>query len=317
VTVPDSSSTLVNIVNKRVTGGEVVLFRPELTRSYEGSHPYRAVRLTNTSGFTLEKGPVTIYSQGTFVGEGFLERLEKGATIFLTYAIDGRVTMTRQQDWTQEVVRMLKIANGKIQSEMLHVDRRRFKVINRHEKPITAYVKSIPRSGYKLRTTPAGTVQTAGASYVPVTVAAGGTQELGIEWISPTRRWLAVDTSMATSVLKLFLGSGRVPASIKPTLDKILTAKRRLEEIRRETERISKLKSELSSDQSRIRSNLNLLRKVKGNAALRARLTRNLAKLEDRLTKLTSQYVKLDEERARLRGTMQALIGEITLDLSK
>jgi predicted nucleic acid-binding Zn-ribbon protein len=122
---------------------------------------------------------------------------------------------------------------------------------------------------------------------------------------------------MATSVLKLFLGSGRVPASIKPTLDKILTAKRRLEQIRRETDRVSKLKSELSSDQSRIRSNLNLLRKVKGNAALRARLTRNLAKLEDRLTKLTSQYVKLDEERARLRGTMQALIGEITLDLSK
>jgi len=68
---------------------------------------------------------------------------------------------------------------------------------------------------------------------------------------------------------------------------------------------------------TRIRSNLDLLRKVKGNAALRTRLTRNLAKLEERLNQLTASYVKLDEERARLRGTMQALIGEITLDASE
>jgi hypothetical protein len=315
VTVPDSSSTLVNIVNTRVPGGEVVLFRPELTRSYAASHPYRAVRFSNESGFTLEKGPVAIYSRGTFVGEGFLERMEKGSTIFLTFSIDGSVSMTRKHERAQEVLKMLKIARGQIQSEVLHIDRRIYSVTNRHDRPVTAYVKTIaPSSTYELRNPPAQTVTTPAASYVPVTVQPGRSATLKVEWISPTRRWLAVDTSMATTVLKLFSSSGKVPAAIKPTLDKILAAKGRVAEIDAELARISRTKRELSSDQDRVRANLNLLRKVKGNAALRARLTRSLAKLEERLGKLTSRYVKLDEERARLKGTIRALIGEISFD---
>lgn len=317
VTVPDNSSTLVNIVNTRVKGGEVVLFRPELTRSYSAAHPYRAVRMANTTGFTLEKGPVTIYSQGTFVGEGFVERMEKDATIFLTYAIDGRVSMSRSTGWGREVVKLLKISGGRIRSEMLQIDRRKYTLESRHDKPITAYIKSIGRSGYKLRKAPAETVKTAAASYVPVTVPAGGKAKIEIEWVRPTRSWLGVDTSMATSVLKLYVSSGKVPAAIRPALDKILKAKRRLDLITVEISRIKRLKRELAEDQARVRDNLNLLRKVRGNAALRQRLTRNLGKLEAKLTKLTGQYVKLDEERARLRGTIRALIGEITLDTTK
>ena len=69
---------------------------------------------------------------------------------------------------------------------------------------------------------------------------------------------------MATTVLKMFFSSGKVPAAIKPTLDKILSAKARLADISTELSRISRLKRELAGDQSRIRSNLDLLRKVKG-----------------------------------------------------
>ena len=315
VTVPDSSSTLVNIVNSRVPGGEVVLFRPELTSSYAASHPYRAVRFTNDSGFTLEKGPVAIYSKGTFVGEGFLERMEKGSTIFLTFSIDANVSMKRTREHTQEVLRMLKIARGKIESEMMSVDRQVFEITNRHEREVAAYVKTMPPStSYKLRNPPKDTVTTAGASYVPVTVAPGKSAKLTIEWVSPTRRWLAIDSSMATTVLKLFSSSGKIPAGLKPTIDKILAAKGRIAEIDGELGRISRQKSELSSDQDRVRANLDLLRKVKGNAALRARLTASLAKLEEQLSKLTSSYVKLDEEKARLEGTIRALIGEISFE---
>ena len=318
VTVPDSSSTLVNIVNTRMPGGEVVLFRPELTRGYKASHPYRAVRFTNNTELTLEQGPVTIYSHNTFVGEGFLEQMEKGATIFLTYSIDGKVTLTRRRNWDREVVKLLRISGGQIYSEVLSVDRRTFTVTNRHEKPITAFVKSLPPSGrHKLRKPPKDTVTTASANYVPVVVPAGGTAKLVIEWVSPTKTWYGVDSSMATTVLKLYSSSGKVPAAIRPTLEKILKAKSRLIEISAETRRISKLKAELTRDVSRIRANLNLLRKVKGNAGLRARMTRSLAKLELKLGKLTASYVKLDEERALLRGTMRALIGEIRLDNSK
>ena len=63
-----------------------------------------------------------------------------------------------------------------------------------------------------------------------------------------------------------------------------------------------------------MRDNLDLLRKVRGNAALKAKLTRSLAALEGKLGKLTARQVQLDEERARLQGEMRVLIGQITLD---
>jgi hypothetical protein len=318
VTVPDSSSTLVNIVNARVDGGEVVLFRPELTSGFGASHPYRAARFTNTTGFALEKGPVAIYSRGTFVGEGFLERMEKGTTTFLTFAVDGNVSMKRSSGSGQEVVKLLRISGGRILSEVLQISRKKFRVTNHHEKAITAYFKTrSPGSSYKLRTDHAGIVKAGDVTYVPVNVPANDKATLEIEWVTPVKRWLAVDTSMAQTVLKLFASSGRVPAAVKPVLDQIVAAQARLSEIDGEIARIERLKRELSSDQERVRNNLNLLRKVKGNAALRGRLTRSLAELETKLSRLTARFVRLDEEKARLRGTIQALIGQIKLDAAQ
>ncbi len=70
VSVPDRTSTLVNIINNRVSAAEVAMFRPDYPGGPLPTNPYRAVRLTNDTPFTLEQGPVTIYSEGTFLGEG-------------------------------------------------------------------------------------------------------------------------------------------------------------------------------------------------------------------------------------------------------
>jgi hypothetical protein len=318
VTVPDNSSTLVNIVNARVSGGPAVLFRPELIAYGRASHPYRAVRFTNDSGFALEKGPVTIYAKGTFVGEGFLERMEKGQTIFLTYAIDRNVSLRRQTAFRREPLRLLKITGGRIITEVLNIHRADYVLSNKHDKPITAYIKSKRRGGYKLRNAPKQTVTAGDASYVPVTIAAKKTAKLRVEWVSPVQRTVAVDSSLARSVLKMYLGSGTaIPASVKPTLDKILAAKTRIDTLSVELSRLSRLRYELRREQRRVRKNLDILRKVKGNARLRAKVARNLSKFEDQLAKLTGRYVKADEERSQLRRKVRVWIGTISLDNRK
>ena len=317
VTVPDSSSTLVNIVNARVPGKEVVLFRPELTSRWGTSHPYRAVQLVNTSGFSLEKGPVAIYARRTFMGEAFLERLNKGQTIFLTYAIDPHVSMTHRVVYSSAPVRLLKIHGGMVVSEVMRIYRTRYKVTNRHEKPITAYVKSVKRAGYKLRTKAKDIVRGAGAIYAPITVEPGTTRVLTVEWVSPIRRRLAINTQLAMTVLKMYMGTGKVPRRIKPILDKIIGARVRINNLNAEIGRIWRVRRTLEADQKRVRANLKLLRKVRGNKRLKARLVKSLGNLEARLSRLTARYVKLDEERAGLRAKMRIWIGQITLDATK
>jgi hypothetical protein len=202
-----------------------------------------------------------------------------------------------------------------IESEVLRISRAVYTIVNNHEIPLRAFVKSVrPSREHKLRDAPAGVVETAEASYLPITIPPRSRRELKVEWASPIRRWLAVDTSLAGSVLRLFLGKGEVPASVKPTLEKVLAAKEKLDRIEAELSRIRNLKSELEDDQHRVRANLDLLRKVKGNEALKGKLTRSLAALEDQLSKQTAQYVKLDEEKAGLQAEMRTLIGQISFE---
>ncbi len=312
VTGPDRSSTLVAIVNKRVPGQEVVLFRPEYSRGGE-TNPYRAVLFKNESGFTLEKGPVTIYSGGTFVGEGFIERMEKSTNAFVTYSIDGNVNMASRYGTRQEGLRLLKIIDGMIVSEVLEINTTTYDLNNRHAEPITAYIKTPRRTGWKLRNQPTETIETPNALMVPVAVPGGGKAELKIEWVKPVVRRERFNTSLSMSVLDIYMKSGKAPAGVAKKLNEAKKLKRRIDDLAREVRRVEKLHRTLSRDQERVRKNLKMLGKTKGNMALRRELEKKLAAQERQLGKLSGKLVRASEERAELDKKLNVIIRTITL----
>jgi hypothetical protein len=313
VTVPDRSSTLVSIINERVTGNEVVYFRPELMRGASQVHPYRAVMFENNTGFSLEKGPVSIFAGGTFVGEAFLERMEKNTTTFLTYSIDAHVAMSPRSMNSQEGMRLIKIIDGMIVSEVLEVSSTIYKIDNRHESDVVAYVKTPKRYGWKLRNQPEGTVELPDSFVVPATVAKGSTVELKVDWVKPNKRRVAIDTSLSTNVLKLYLKSGKAPPDVQKKLDQIIKLKARLSDIEEDHARLQKTHAEATRDQNRVRDNLNLLRKSPGNKKLREELTNKLANLEKELGKLSGQIVKISEEKAKINREIKVLIRSVTV----
>lgn len=314
VTVPDRSSTLVAIVNKRVAGKEVVLFRSEQTSGHGQSNPYRAVLFENDSGFTLEKGPVTIYASGTFVGEGFLERMEKKTTSFVTYSIDGSVNLTSRYGTEYEGLRLLKILDGHIVSEVLQIESATYDVENRHPKAITAYVKTARRTGWKLRNKPEGTVATPDAFYVPVEVGAAGKGELKVEWVKKITRREGIHTTLSLTLLDVYLKSGKAPPAIAKKLQEVIELKGKIGDIDREVARVEKLHRDMTNDNTRVRRNLNMLGKTKGNADLRRELEQKLAGQERDLSKLSGQLVRLSEERADLDKKLIVLIRTISLE---
>lgn len=313
VTIPDRSSTLVAIVNERVEGAEGVLFRPELTSGAAKTHPYRVVVFKNSTGFTLEKGPVAVYSGGTFVGESFVERMEKGTTTFLTYSVDGNVALATERGTSQEGLKLLKIVDGQIVSEVLEIDRSTHKIENRHEKPVTAFVKVGRRSGWTLRKQPSGTIETAEAFFLPVEVSGAGSAELQVEWTKKLVRQVGIDTGVSTTVLRVYLEAGTAPPEVAKQLRRVLEIKARIGDIEREEGRLEKQHRELSAEQGRVRDNLNLLRKTKGNEALQKTLVEKLATLEADLGQLSAKRVKLSDEKAELSGQMTVIIRQITL----
>jgi hypothetical protein len=313
VTVPDRSSTLVAIVNQRVKAKEVAFFRPEQPGDPLGENPYSAIQFTNDTNLTLEKGPVTLYSKGTFVGEGFLDRVEPGATHFVSYAIDGKVSLDSDYATKEEGGKLLRISDGVIVSEVFRVETTTFEIKNLHAEPVTAFVKVERRGDWELRNKPPGTVETPAALLLPVEVPKRGKAKLPVEWASSTTRNVAIDTSLGLSVLKVYLEGGKVPAAAAATLKQVMELQSKLQDSRNESARLEKQHADLSRDQDRVRANLNTLRKTTGNQALQAQLAKKLAEQEEELGKLSGKLVQLSEQQAELSAQLKALIKTVSL----
>ena len=314
VTVPDRSSTLVSIVNQRISGEEVVYFRPELSDSLQEIHPYRAVKFQNATGFTLESGPITVYSEGTFVGEGFVERMQSGRTSFLTFAIDGNVLLNSHGGTREEGVHLLRIVDGMIVSEMQRVEVTTYEVKNRHDQPQRAFIRTPKRSGWDLRQKPEGTVETPEAFVVPLSVAAKSEAKIEVELVQRVERNLALDSTATMELFRVYLAGGKAPPAIAKTLKQVLDLQSQVSDKRKDDERVRSQYEQLSRDQDRVRANLDVLRKTPGNEALRNELAQKLAKLEAELGKLSGRLVALSEEVAELQAQMKVLITGITLD---
>ncbi len=317
VTVPDRSSTLVSIVNKRISGEEVVYFRPELESTSVETHPYRAVKFENGTGFTLESGPITVYSEGTFVGEGFVERMETGHTSFLTFAIDANVLLDSHGGSRDEDVHLLKIVDGVIVSEMQHIQSTTYEVKNRHKKPVRAFIRTPKRSGWQLRNKPKGTVETPEAFAIPLDVAAMGSAKVEVELAQRVERKLALDSNNTMELFQVYLAGGKAPPAVAKALKEVLEIKSQINDKRKEERRVRAQHEQLSRDQDRVRANLNVLRKTPGNDRLRNELAQKIAKLEAELGKRSGRLVALSEEIAELEARMMALIKGISIDTTR
>lgn len=311
VNVPDRTSTLVNIINQRVSAAEVAMFRADYPDGPLPTHPYRAVRLTNDTPFTLEQGPVTIYSEGTFVGEGFLERVEPNATHFVGFSLDSKVSLNSDSSFTDGESRLVRISGGVFTLEVQSRETVAHTFRNLHAEPITAFIKTQRRPGWELAQRPAGIVETPEALWVPTQVPANGTAKLELTWEQKAERTTSIDTGMDAERLVLTLHNTKLPPAIDAALKQVLSVKVEADQVDRDIAHQHQLKASLEADQQRVRDNLDTLRKTKGNAPLQQTLAQKLSKLEQELGVVSGKLVELIEKRAELSKRMTDMIRKL------
>jgi hypothetical protein len=231
------------------------------------------------------------------VGEGFIERMEKGTTAFVSYAVDGNVAMTSRDGTRNEGVRLLKIVDGLVVSEVLEIQTTTYDLDNRNPKPITAYVKTGRRTGWKLRNQPAETVVGPDALMVPAPVPAGGKAELTVEWVRKVERRERFNSQISLSLLDVYLRSGKAPPEVARKLGEAIKLKGQIDAVDKEAARKEKLHRDLSVDQERVREPQML--RDQGQRALRRELEAKMASQARDLGKLSGDLVQLSGSAAR------------------
>jgi hypothetical protein len=211
----------------------------------------------------------------------------------------------------------LRIVNGQLVSEVQRVQVTKYEVKSHRAEPVRAYIRNSKMSGWSLTQPIAGSVETPEALIVPLDVPANGAAEIEVEWRQPVTRNVAIDSSGATELLQIYLSGGKAPPALEHALRELLEIKADLVEKRQEESRLQAQRASLSQDSERVRENLNVLRRTRGNAELEQQLARKLGTLERDLGALSGKLVQLSEALAERETKLRALIRNVSLDATK
>lgn len=146
VTVPRGSSALIPVVQQIVEGERVSIYKEEQNREFA----FAAVRLVNTTGLTLEAGPVTVMESESYAGECLLDVLKPGDKRILPYALDQSVSVVVRDDYERRPIWKVRITDGIIACLFKQISKRRYIVENLSSVKKAVYVEHPYKDGWTL-----------------------------------------------------------------------------------------------------------------------------------------------------------------------
>jgi hypothetical protein len=97
VTVPDKNATMVMLLSRRVPGEALFVYAPDGGVPDSSSHPFRVARFTNKSGGLLERGPIAVFEEGSFLGQGLVDPLPDAAVATVPFALERSLAVDQER----------------------------------------------------------------------------------------------------------------------------------------------------------------------------------------------------------------------------
>jgi hypothetical protein len=313
VTVPDGASTMVAILSERVPGREVHLFAPDPGVPTSRTHPFRVVRIENTTGAVLERGPISVLGHGSFLGQGVLEPLPRDATTFVPFAVDRSVAVQSSTRGTEADASLVRITQTQVVVERFSERRTKYTVQNGGEDEIEVFLRHHRMVNATLHEPPEGTEESTDRALVPLTVRPHGSGEVEIIERTPVRRTVQFMTDVAAEAVGLYLRGGAVDAAQGPALTRALELREQLIEARQTRNSAQQEKRTLSANADETRQNIESIRRLPGTADLRQRLVRRLSDLDSRIADLTRQVVDADTTISELEVRLSEALQDVSL----
>ncbi len=310
VSIKRQQSALVPIVNADVKGRKILVFNPAKNKN----NPMACVEITNTSGLTLERGPVTLLYEDTLAGEAIMPFLNRDETRIISYAVEQGVVVNFEDESKTHLTHKVKFSSG-YGYEYYYMERKREYKINNKTEGNKVLLLDHPRTaGYDLlneeehKETPESwrfEMKLAPKKGVKFTV------KERQEFYNSFSLW-DVTTDVLRDKITKYAKKKFLNSDIQGRLTEIAT---RNEELRKLQSEMSVLQNDLNriiNDQTRLRENLRVLQKSESEMRLREgyivkfRLQEN--QFEETQAKIKEKQAKTEELRVSIQKMIDALV---------
>src|SRR5580704_17245179 len=174
VTVKKDESAMLPFLQQKIGSRKLLIY----SEAY-GEHPMNAAELTNSTGKTLDGGPITVFDASSYAGEALMNTVKTGDKRLISYAVDLGTRIITKFDSSANLVREIHVNGGTLTTRIAQQETKTFTIKNVDQKAKTLIIEHPERQGYKLLTLkPSAT--TADSYRFEVKLAADSTQKFEV-----------------------------------------------------------------------------------------------------------------------------------------
>ena len=305
VTIRKNESALLPFLQQKIDCRKLLIYSAGASE-----HPTNAAELTNSTGKTLDGGPITVYDGGAYGGEALMETLKSGDKRLISYAVDLGTRVTTAFGGKEAVTREIHVANGILTTRLAAEETRTYTARNVDQKAKTLMIEHPLREGYTLLNQKP-TEKTASAYRFEISLAAGAAREFAVSEERVYYESYGV-TSLTPDEVLVYAGNRVLSDAGRRQLQQIADQKRQVAQNAAALADAALEVTSLTSDETRIRQNIQSLAAVSGQQQQVQNYARQLDAHEQQLAALRDSQAETEKKKAALEAELAKLVEALT-----
>jgi hypothetical protein len=306
VTVRKNESVMLPFVQQKVGARKLLIY----TSGQSSQNPMSAASIVNSTGKTLDGGPITVFDSSAYGGEALMESLKAGDKRLISYATDLGTRITTNAESGSEVVRELKAKDGILTAKLAIQETTTYTIRNVDARAKTLVIEHPLKGDAKLLGDVKPTETTANFHRFEVKLAANASEKFVVREEHLIENVEQI-SNLNDDQLVIYLRNKSVSDAARRQLDQIVAKKREIGEAGQQITRVTTEINETVQDQDRIRQNLASLNRVTGQEAQVRKYAGDLAASETRLATLRDSQSAGRKRVATLQAELSDLINKL------
>ncbi|HUA83629.1 MAG TPA: DUF4139 domain-containing protein [Bryobacteraceae bacterium] len=301
VTVKKGESAMLPFLQQKITARKLLIYSENF-----GLHARNAAELTNSTGKTLDGGPITVYDAGSYAGEALAETIKAGDKRLVSYGVDLGTRITTAFDSLRDLVREIHLSRGMLTTRSAIQETRTYSIRNVDAQPKTLIIEHAERPGYRLLDQkPFET--TANAYRFEVKLAPSATQTFAVREERVYDQTFAVSNA-SPDQLVTWTQNKSLSDAARRQLAAMAQKKRDIAANDAAAAQTGAELKDLTQDETRLRENIASLSKVSGQQEQVQSYARELAGAETKIAALRDRQSQLRRARSAMQTELDTLI---------
>lgn len=320
LTIPDGNTALVNLIQSELVARDTRLIKSDgiyfdaFYKGWRNDKSFQTIELENNTGVALDSGPITIYRDSAVIGEGYLTRTEKDATAYITFANEGRLSVSVVDTIEQNRQRLDSIQNGQCTFTTTETLTQKFSFESHIQNSTTALLQINRQDIWSPVDFPEKTVKSTDKYIVPVEVGGNETVELALTMKRDNKynrplvgRRGSANLIECRDAVKNALEDNEIPAADRSNFENFVADVQALETIAIKTNSLQQRRDEINRDQTSLTQTLAGLKDIKTSNAdsLKNQLMQRQKSNDKALVDITTELYNLQVEKGEIDLRMQ------------